>query len=161
MYTSHLIYTETLWSDLLRCEWAVTGWSRPQNWTLKPSESRTEQNLGTLKMEQLKGHQSITVAPHFLCSFFIYFFCTQKVLRSGPSPERCIKALWSPPLFLSPWAGVDHRAMLTYCFILQACFLSETLSFWHQGVWLGHGSLCFRRLYLLSRQSYRVAAAGH
>jgi len=91
------------------------------NWTLKPTESRKEHNLGILRSEQIEGHRGITVAPH---SFRQRLFYPEGFVVWNQS-NSCINALSSPPLSLSSWAGVDHNAMLTYCFILQACFLSE------------------------------------
>lgn len=86
------------------------------NWTLK-----THRELGMLRSEQISGHRGISVAPHFLGSCFF----TQKALWSGPPPEGCINTFSSPTPCLSPWADVDHDAMLTYCLVLLACFLSE------------------------------------
>lgn len=93
-----------------------------RNWTLKPTESRKEHNLG---MNKSRGIMAYCVAPHFLGSCFFTYFET---LRSGPPPEGCINALSSPSPCSSPWTVVDHDAMLTYCSILLACFLSEYCS---------------------------------
>lgn len=75
-------------------------------------------------MNKSRGIVAYSIAPHFLGSCFF----TQKTLMSGHPPEGCINALCSPSPCSSRWAGVDHNAMLTYCLILLACFLSEYCS---------------------------------
>lgn len=62
-------------------------------------------------------------------------FLPRRLCGLVPLQRGCINTFFSPAPRSSPWADVDGDAMLTYCLVLLACFLSEWCI--ASGVWLG------------------------